>query len=458
MDLQSYVRFLRGNWDWIALFTLIGVILAMVVSLSTTPKFVATSQLFLTTPGYSSTGSLSTQLTSPYEADAFSQERARSYVQLASRVDLARRVVEKLGISMRPADLADETSASVEPDTVLIDVAVKSSSPAEAKILADAVTAELANDIRKLETPSGKLISVVDPVVTQLAETPTKPREPNILIYLVFGVSGGFLLGVTAALWLRPRRAVRRPQVAQLTGRPVLGAVSSDPVDSKGVPDGGPSRSDLLGEQFHLIQRNVAFEIGETADRVLAVTSANGSGQSSTTAADLASAFARQGARVVLVVAEPNVYNLAITRECPPVGLAEVIAGEAQLNDAIQPADKENLYYLAGRGPDNPALLLQSEKFREVVDRLRVDFDLVLFDSPEFLRRAESTLFPDVVDSVILVVTEKNTHTRDLVAAVRFIDNCHVSLLGSIWMSSSHGTSTSVPQRTFVTLSRRLSQ
>ncbi len=128
------------------------------------------------------------------------------------------------------------------------------------------------------------------------------------------------------------------------------------------------------------------------------------------------------------------------------------------MDDAIQPADNENLYYLAGPGPDNVTPLLQSEKFRGVVDQLRDSFDLVIFDSPEFLRQAESTLLSEVVDSVILVVTEKNTDRRDLLAAVRLIDNCHVRLLGSILKSDSRGTSISGSQRTFVTLSRRLGQ
>ena len=176
----------------------------------------------------------------------------------------SRRVVEKLGIAMRPEDLAAATSASVRPDTVLIAVRVKSSSSAEAKVLADAVTAELANDIRKLETPSGSLIPVVDPVVTQLAETPMKPAEPNIAIYLVFGASGGFLVGVTAALWLGRRRAVEGSQVERLTGRPVLGAVGSSHVDSDGIADGG-SAAELLEDQWSVIQRNVAFEMGDAS-------------------------------------------------------------------------------------------------------------------------------------------------------------------------------------------------
>jgi capsular polysaccharide biosynthesis protein len=172
MDLRSYLRFLRGSWEWVAIFTLIGIMVAMAFSLLRTPKFSATSELFLTTPGYSSVSSLLTTNTSPYQADAFSQLRARSYVGLASRLDLARRVIDKLGLSMRPEDLAAATSASVQPDTVLIHVTVDSNSSAQAKVLADGVTAELADDIRKLETPAGMLIATVDPVVTQPAVAP----------------------------------------------------------------------------------------------------------------------------------------------------------------------------------------------------------------------------------------------------------------------------------------------
>jgi Mrp family chromosome partitioning ATPase/capsular polysaccharide biosynthesis protein len=462
MELRSYIRFLRGSWEWVALFTLAGLILAMGLALATTPRFVATSELFLTTPGYSSIGSLATNTTSPYQADIFSQERARSYVQLASRVDLARRVVDKLGISMRPEDLADATSASVEPDTVLIDIRVRSSSPTDAKVLADAVTEELANDIRKLETPAGVLIATVDPVVTEPAEVPKKPSEPNIALYLVFGASGGFLAGVSAVAWLRRRRAVDGPRVvSQLTGRPVLGTVGLDPVDPAGVANGGPSSLEPSVQQWRVVQRNVAFAMGDASDRVLAVTSANGSGQSSATAADLASAFAREGSRVVLVVPEPNVYNYVIrpdaprhsnlrTREYLPVGLAGVIAGESSLTDAIQPAESDNLYYLAGPGPDNLTPMLQSERFREVVDELRASFDVVIFDSPQFLHQAESTLLSEVVDSIILVMTAKNINRSELLAAVRLIGNCHVRLLGSVWKSDSRGRSISAPDQTVI--------
>lgn len=457
MSLRSYLRLLRTSWECVAIFTLIGIIAAMAFSLSRSPTFVATSEIFLSTPRF---GSI-TSNNNPYLADDFSQQRARSYVQLASRPDLARRVVEKLGIDMRPEELAAATSASVRPDTVLMDVSVRSSSPADAKVLADAMTAEFARDIRTLETPSGLKVPVVDPIVTQPAETPERPIEPNIPIYFLLGGSGGFLVGVTAASLLARRRVDGTQvendgtQVEKLTGRPVLGTVVSDSADSEGLADGGPSTSNILKRQWDVVQQNVGVEIEHARDRVLAITTENGTRRSTSTAAGLASAFARAGSRVVMVLTQPNAHNYLTTREFPAVGLAEVVAGESPLDEAIQPADDKNLYYLAGPGPDKHALLLQSEKFRRVVDELRNSFDLVIFDMPEFLRQAESTLISEVVDAVILVLMERSTDKRDLSSSVRLISNSHVRLLGSIWESDSSGRSHSGPQHTFVTLSGR---
>ena len=324
MDLRSYVRFLRGSWEWIAALTSIGVVAAMALSLSTTPKFAATSELFLTTPGYSTMGSLSTFNTSPYQADSFSQQRARSYVELATPVDLARRVTDSLDINMRPEDLAAATSASVAPDTVLMNITVKASSSAEAKALADAVTAELANDIRKLETPSGTLIPTVDPVVTQPAGTPTRPVEPNIAIYLIFGATAGFLAGISAAAWLTRRRPVSGSHaVEEITGRPVLGTVPS--LSREEGSSTGDSASETINRQWRMIQQNLAFELEEACDSVVALTGLGSSDRSSEVARDLASAFAGAGSRVVLVTMASNGSDSANSPDDTAVGLAGVV-------------------------------------------------------------------------------------------------------------------------------------
>jgi capsular polysaccharide biosynthesis protein len=450
---NSYLRWLRENWAWVATFTLIGIIAALAFSLSAKPKFVATSEIFLSTPRF---GNVSLPADSPFLADGFAQQRARSYVQLAPRVDLARRVVKRLGIDLRPEDLAAAISAWSPPDTVLIDIAVKSSSPADAKILADAVTAELAADIRALESRSGQVIPVVEPVVTKPAETPTKPSEPQIAMYLLFGASGGFLAGVTAAAMLR-RRRIEATQLEQITGRPVLGTIFSQSAASQGAAGSGRSTFNRASWQWNDILKKLALEIEQTGDQVLAVATENGSDRSSAAAAGLASACANAGSRVALVLMRPNTseHQSSLERldvgplmqpntpkhqsaqERPDVGLADLIAGESRLDDAIQPTDNQNLYYIAGPELDNVAPLLRSEKFRGVVEELRESFDLIILDSAEFFQLAACTPLPEAVDSVILVVEERNANRHDLALAMRLVTDKKVRLLGSILESDS---------------------
>ncbi|HJT94386.1 MAG TPA: hypothetical protein VJ777_21015 [Mycobacterium sp.] len=452
MDLRTYLHLLRTSWEWIAIFTLIGITVAMAVVLSTTPKFAATSELFLATPGYSATGDLASYETSPYQADVFTQQRARSYVQLASRADLARRVVEKLGLDMRPEDLANATSAAVRPDTVLIKVTVKSSSPIEAKVLADAVTAELANDVRSLEMPSAVVIPTVEPVITQLASTPSRPSEPNIATYLLLGASAGFLAGVTAAAQLQRRRAVVGPAtVEQATERPVLGTVSAEPLQADFFGNGKHPEWDASSRQWRVVYHNVAFELEDTPDRVIAVTQVTGGEGASAAAASLASAFARNGSRTALVVTETSGFDYLVAHEVPAVGLAGAIAGESRLDGAIRPTAIENLFYVGGSGPDNPTPLFQSEKFRGIVGELRESFDMVVFDAPGFLRRAESTLWPAVVDSVILIVTEKITQKRDLCSAVRLLRTLDVRIIGTILTRNSSEEEINRPPHSLIT-------
>ena len=286
MDLRRYLDFLRSQWEWIAIATIAGGVIAMSIALSATPKYAATAELFLATPGWSSVASIDNADNSPFQADAFSQQRARSYVELAARPDLAQRVVDKLQLGMSPADLAAATSARVRPDTVLIAVTVKSSSPVDAQNLANAVTVQLADDIRRLETPAGMRIPNVDPVITQLAEAPSEPTDPNIAVYVSLGISLGFLVGVTGLALFRRRRVITDARmVEQAGGLPVLAALGGEAGDRE--------------QEWNLAALAIERALPLERPAYIAVTAADGDvGESAAAVGELTSAMTRRGSLV----------------------------------------------------------------------------------------------------------------------------------------------------------------
>jgi capsular polysaccharide biosynthesis protein len=286
MDFRRYLDFLRSQWEWIAIATIAGGMIAMSIALSATPKYAATAELFLATPGYSSVASTDNADNSPFQADAFSQQRARSYVELAARPDLAQRVVDKLQLDMSPADLAAAISARVRPDTVLIAVTVKSSSPVDAQNLANAVTVALAEDIRRLETPAGMRIPNVDPVITQLAEAPSEPTDPNIAVYVSLGISLGFLVGVTGVALFRRRRVITDARmVEQAGGLPVLAVLGGEAGDRE--------------QEWNLAALAIERALPGERPVYIAVTAADGDvGESAAAVGEVTSAMTRRGSLV----------------------------------------------------------------------------------------------------------------------------------------------------------------
>ncbi len=397
MDFRRYLEFLRSQWEWIAIATIAGGVVAMALALSATPKFAATAELFLATPGYSGVASIDNADNSPFQADAFSQQRARSYVELATRPDLARRVVESHQLAMSPTELAQSVSARVRPDTVLIAVTVKSPSPVDAQNLANAVTAQLADDIRRLETPAGMRIPNVDPVVTQPADLPSRPTDPNIAVYALLGITLGFLVGVTGVVLLRRWRVVTDPHmVTETVGLPVLAVVADE-----------PSGRD---EEWSLVALTIERTLPSERPVVVAVAVADGEGAESATATgELASALGRCGSVVTLV-------------------------------DTVAP-------------PSAP------EEFARTVADWRQSADIVLVDASNMLKRSGSAgidqRLGDEIDHVLVVVVTGRVRQNQLHAMVDRLRAQRLSILGAVLTPGDRSANNDVPQQFAVSLNRR---
>jgi capsular exopolysaccharide synthesis family protein len=108
------------------------------------------------------------------------------------------------------------------------------------------------------------------------------------------------------------------------------------------------------------------------------------------------------------------------------VGLSEVIAGTAELSTAVQATAVPNLSVLpCGRRPPNPAELLTSPRFEDVLDDVRGSYDYVLVDSPPLLAVSDPCTVAPRVDGLLLTIrVSKNgrpaaERARDLLAGVK---------------------------------------
>lgn len=93
-----------------------------------------------------------------------------------------------------------------------------------------------------------------------------------------------------------------------------------------------------------------------------------------------------------------------------PIGLSEILAGEAKLDDTIVRLEPAGLYLLpGGHSRDNVAEALSGPKFLAVLAELRRSFDYIIIDAPPLGIFTDATVLINRADSALIVVRSGRT-------------------------------------------------
>jgi len=242
------------------------------------------------------------------------------------------------------------------------------------------------------------------------AESPISPdHRRNVLL----GLMAGLLLGVGgAAVRDHLDQSVRDPaQANDLLRAPVLGVMphygrtgsSAGHVRYRLIVQNEPES--IAAESYRILRSHIEGTLSQEDLGVLLMTSAlPGEGKSST-AVNLAQAFAESGRRVLLVDADlrrPSLVHFfnASSEKC----VTRVLSGESVPEHQVHSTEVANLDLLGCRTRglylDN---LLQTERFRKLFDWARERYDRVVVDSPVVMATPGVTEMARAGCSVLLV-------------------------------------------------------
>src|SRR4051812_45061833 len=115
LDLKDVLNSVRSGWWLLTGGLLVGLAVAGALSWLATPLYSSSLQLFVSAVG-------STDTSQAYQGNLFSQQRVTSYAQLLTGEKLAAEVVGELPLSLTPAQVAGEVTATPLPDTVILEV------------------------------------------------------------------------------------------------------------------------------------------------------------------------------------------------------------------------------------------------------------------------------------------------------------------------------------------------
>jgi capsular exopolysaccharide synthesis family protein len=276
------------------------------------------------------------------------------------------------------------------------------------------------------------------------AITPRLPVSPRLSFNLAVGLFAGLILGLLLVLGIEALdNTVKTPEAAEaLVGAPLLGMLPVL-VHARQRTSANATERDLTvfkdptsaaAEACRSIRTNLMFLSAEKEVRVLVVTSPGPQDGKTTAAISLAVTMAQGGGRVLLVdtdMRKPRIhrsFGLKSDR-----GLSTVMMGDAALADVICHSEVPNLDVLpCGPTPPNPAELIHTGRFREILDQCRRDYSRVVMDSPPAGFVTDPAILGNLADGVVLVVRAGHT-TREAVSfARRQINDARARILGVV--------------------------
>jgi capsular exopolysaccharide synthesis family protein len=189
-----------------------------------------------------------------------------------------------------------------------------------------------------------------------------------------------------------------------------------------------------ISEQYRTIRTNIEFSSVDTEIKTLMVTSPGPAEGKSTTAANMAVVFAQQAKKVLLVdtdLRKPTVHYTF--NQNNTIGLTSVLSKQKTLSEAVKLTDQPYLSVLtSGPIPPNPAELLGSKAMEQFLEEAKVEYDVVLFDTPPVLAVTDAQILANRTDGVLLVVYSGKTEMEEATKAKDLLTAAKGKLLGMV--------------------------
>jgi polysaccharide biosynthesis transport protein len=278
----------------------------------------------------------------------------------------------------------------------------------------------------------GSNIRVID-----TADVPRSPISPRKDRNLLIAVIGGALLALGIAFFVDYLdKTIQTPDELKAQLRlPCLGLVpttrESVAREELLLSNGVPAR---FKEAFRMIRTNVLFASSRAEIRTVLVTSTGPNEGKTTVATNLAIALAQTRQRVLIVdgdMRRPSVHKVLLEDQAP--GLAEVVGGLSLAPGVVRQTSVPFLSMMsAGASPSNPAELLSSPLFKQMLDALSREFAWIIIDSPPVMAVTDASLIANVVGGVLFVVAAERTMGPNAVNALEQLDAASATCVGAI--------------------------
>ena len=487
MDFRTFVRTLTAHWRLVVGAVLACLAGAAAVTALQTKSYESSATVLISFSG-------ETDLTEVLQGTQAAQERLSSYAAIAGGHAVAERAVTRFHLPVSADTLASQTHVEYTPKSTLFTISVADTDPNRAAVLAKGMADEFCemvgsialnpkapvpapsqapaptpppqdNDGQPTPTAAGETTAPAETQVAPPKPAPTGPvaratvvEQPGVpdapikpvpMRNMAMGLAAGVLLGIGVALTRQAAdRSVRdRAKLEQISNLPTLAEL---PGKRGTAPRFGTDIS--FDDAVRGLRARLLRAMDAGARRVLVAAPFGGEG-TTTTALNLARAFAETGEDVLLVEGDTRRPVVAgLLKAESGEGLATALSDPDIATEAVKPTDIPKLFILAARAVRRETLPVSSY-LPEVVDKVLQDisasFDRLVIDGPPVLATADTGMLSGAAQATVLVVRAGRTTEDELTDALTALRAAGANVVGTVLTDARVSRHTRAAARTY---------
>ena len=189
-------------------------------------------------------------------------------------------------------------------------------------------------------------------------------------------------------------------------------------------------------EAFNSLRTNLQF-CGADLKTILFTSCAPNEGKSTVTF-ELARSVAENGKKVILVDADLRKSVMLGRYKAQAMqkrvgGLSHYLSGQAEIGDILCNTNIPDFdVILTGPLSPNPTELLSGERFKDLLNLLRVSYDMIIIDSPPLGSVIDAAVIAPNCDGVVLVIESNATSHRVAVDVKKQLEMTGCKILGAV--------------------------
>lgn len=292
--------------------------------------------------------------------------------------------------------------------------------------LRDKITARVLQEKVDAAIPKSGIVDVIE-----AAEPDFRPVKPNKILNIALGVIVGLAIGIGLAFFIEylDTSVKTIDDVERALQAPVLGVI---PQNVGYLISEGPDSPHA--EAYRVLRTNILFSLKDPKLNTITVVSGGAGEGKSTTIFNLATVFAQNGSRVLIVDSDlrrPSLHK--ILKVSNSVGLTNYLLKQSTLEEVIQTSPLATLDFLpSGKLPSSSMGVLSSAQMKELIRDLKRRYDYVFFDSPPIMGVSDASILSSEVDAVMQVIQYRRYPQPMTIRAKQMIEKVGGNLLGIV--------------------------